>query len=250
MMLYHGDNLIVLRTLDDASVDLIYADPPFNSGRGYGAFSDVWESLSAYLAFMTVRLVELHRVLSPTGSLYLHCDPTASHYLKIILDSIFGPMNFQNEIIWSYQTGGASKKRYARKHDVLLFYTKSGAFTFNSGAIREPRTEKSLKRAQNPNGARISLTDTDKLPTDVFQIPALNPMAVERLGYPTQKPLALLERIIQASSNPGDLILDPFCGCGTAVAAAEKLGRRWMGIDSSAQAIALTRQRMGLESLR
>jgi DNA modification methylase len=202
--------------------------------------------LLAYLVSISLRATEIFRVLKPTGSFYFHCDPTASHYLKLVLDSIFCPQggDFQNEIIWSYQTGGASKRRFARKHDVILFYTKSDNFTFNSNEIREPRTEKSLKRAQNPTGARITVEDVDKLPTDVFQIPALNPMAVERLGYPTQKPEALLARIIMASSNEGDVVLDAYCGCGTTVAVAQRLKRKWIGIDITFQSISLVLRRL------
>ena len=203
-------------------------------------------SILAYIVSIALRAVEIRRVLAPEGSFYLHCDPTASHYLKVLLDTIFVPDggDFQNEIIWTYATGGASKRRYARKHDVILFYTKSSSFTFNSNSIREPRTEKALKRAKNPKGARIGADNTDKLPTDVFQIQALNPMAKERMGYPTQKPEALLERIILASSNEGDVVLDAYCGCGTTVAVAERLNRNWVGIDITYQSISLILRRL------
>ena len=200
--------------------------------------------MMAYLAMMAVRLLELHRVLKPTGSLYLHCDPTASHYLKLLLDAIFGGERFINEIVWIYQTGGASKKHFSKKHDTILFYSKTKKYIFNPNSIREPRTEKSIRRAQNAAGARISVNDVDKLPTDIFNIQALNPMAIERLGYPTQKPVALLERILKASSNEGDLVLDPFCGCGTTIHAAEKLNRKWIGIDITHLAIGLIRRRL------
>ena len=203
-------------------------------------------SLLAYLVSLTLRVTELHRVLKEAGSFYLHCDPTASHYLKLMLDAIFVPNGgeFQNEIIWNYQTGGASKERYARKHDVILFYTKSKIFTFNSSTIREPRSEKAMKRAQNPKGARITADDVDKLPTDVFQIPALNPMARERMGYPTQKPEALLERIVAASSNEGDVVLDAYCGCGTTVVVAQRMKRRWVGVDITYQSVSLVLKRL------
>jgi site-specific DNA-methyltransferase (adenine-specific) len=203
-------------------------------------------SLLAYLVSITLRIVEVRRVLSKNGSFYLHCDPTASHYLKILLDTVFVPDggDFQNEIVWNYATGGAPKGRYARKHDVIFFFTKTNSFTFNSDAIREPRTEKSLKRAKNPKGARIGIENTEKLPTDVFQIQALNPMAKERMGYPTQKPEALLERIILASSNEGDVVLDAYCGCGTTVAVAERLNRSWIGIDITYQSISLILRRL------
>jgi DNA modification methylase len=253
-VIYCGDNLDQLRKQPDSCIDLIYIDPPFNSNRNYEvfwgetkekrSFEDRHESTQAYIEFMRPRCVELARVLKETGSFYYHCDWHASHYIKVMLDQIFSENNFQNEIVWVYQTGGASKQRYARKHDVILFYSKSGKFTFNSDEIREPRTEKSMKRAQNPIGARITADDTDKLPTDVFQIPALNPMAKERLGYPTQKPIALLDRIIKASSNPNDVVLDAFCGCGTALVSAQNLGRQWIGIDMSPTACLVMAKRL------
>jgi len=202
------------------------------------------DGLPAYLVALSVRLVELHRVLKQTGSLYLHVDPTASHYVKIAMDQIFGGDMFRNEIVWTYATGGASKRFYAKKHDTILFYTKSDKYTFNSDCIREPRTEKSLRRAQNPKGARITSQNTDKLPTDVFQVQALNPMAIERMGYPTQKPVALLERIVLASSNVGDLVLDPYMGSGTTIEVAERNNRNWIGLDITHHAVACTNSRL------
>lgn len=163
----------------------------------------------AYLSYMADRLWKLHGMLKQTGSIYLHCDPTANYYLRLLMDAVFGKENFRNEIVWHYRTGGVSKKWFARKHDTILFYSKTPPtdktvqMIFNPAAVKIPRTEKSIKRAQNPKGARISATDLEKHPEDVFDIPALNPMASEREGYPTQKPLALLDRIILASSNPG-----------------------------------------------
>lgn len=194
---------------------------------------------------MAIRLIPMRRVLSETGSIYLHCDPTASHYLKLIMDAIFGFQNFLNEIVWHYQTGGAGKRWYSKKHDVILFYAKTEKYLFNPNAVLVHRTDKALARAENPKGARISIENTNKLPMDVWaDIQALNPMATERLGYPTQKPVSLLERIIKASSNENDLILDPFCGCGTTVHAAEKLKRRWIGIDISTFSIGLIKERI------
>ena len=195
----------------------------------------------SYLTYMAERLEQMHRLLKPTGSIYLHCDPTACHYLKILMDNIYqGGGAFRNEIIWHYQTGGASKNWFARKHDNILFFSKTNDYIFESDSIRMPRTEKALRRARNPKGARISSDDTTKLPMDVWtDIQALNPMARERLGYPTQKPLALLERILTVSSNEGDIVLDPFCGCGTTVEAARKLNRQFVGIDISSFAIDL-----------
>lgn len=201
-------------------------------------------TMLAYLSMMAPRLVELRRVLKPTGSIYLHCDPTASHYLKLLMDAVFGAENFQNEVIWHYQTGGASKVRFSRKHDTIFFYSKSKKWQFHGGRIAVPRTEKSIARAQNPKGARIAADDDTKNPNDVLLIQQMNPMARERLGYPTQKPEALLEAIILASSDPGDIVLDPFCGCGTTVAVAQRLGRRWVGIDITYLAISLIKSRL------
>ena len=202
-------------------------------------------STSAYLLNMAIRLKPMKRVLKKTGSIYLHCDPTASHYLKMLMDAIFGEKNFKNEIIWHYQTGGASKKWFSKKHDTILFYTRTDRYTFNSQDVRVPRSEKSLIRAQNPKGARISSDDTTKLAPDVWiDVAAINPMAKERLGYPTQKPLALLDRIIKASSNEGDIVFDPFCGCGTTFHAAENLKRQWVGIDISQFSAGLVRNRL------
>lgn len=273
--LYHGDNLPILRELPDESVNLIATDPPFNTGRhvntqsgrpAAGAeFSDRWsweqdvdpewishlrqhcpfamhvvetsqetagESMATYLCFMAVRLVEMRRILKDDGSIYLHCDPTSSHYVKQLMDAVFGVDNFRNEIIWSYGLGGSSPRRYSRKHDVILFYTKSDRYTFN-----KPQTPAKSQR----------LKGRMKGATDVWDIPSLNNMAKERTGFPTQKPLALYERIIEASTNSGDLVLDPFCGSGTTLLAAERLNRRWIGIDSSAAAVQTARERLAAE---
>ncbi len=201
----------------------------------------------AYLVMMTARLVELHRVLKPTGSLYLHCDPTASHYLKILLDAVFGSKNFRNEIVWHYTGGGRSKTYFSKKHDVIFWYSNGSSWTFNVDAIRVPYKETSgyaksgiVSKAgkqyrPNPLGTPVD---------DVWDIPIINPLSKERLGYPTQKPLVLLERIIVASSNEGDIVLDPFCGCGTTVDAAHKLNRCWIGIDITYLAIDLIRKRL------
>ena len=202
-------------------------------------------SMMIYLMAMGIRLIEMKRILKPTGSIYLHCDPTASHYLKLVMDSIFGNQNFRNEIVWHYHTGGASKRWFSKKHEIILFYSLSDKYQFFSERVRVPRTPKSLKRAANPKGARISVTDINKLSPDVWSdISSMNPMSKERTGYPTQKPLALLDRIIKASSNEGDMVLDPFCGCATACVAAERLGRQWIGIDISPSAETITKLRL------
>ena len=387
--LYYGDNLQVLReNLPDASVDLVYLDPPFNSNAGYNvlfksaggkgadasiqAFDDTWRwgtasnsammdirsgtdrkltvlldamqqalgdsPIMAYLAMMAVRLVELHRVLRDTGSLYLHCDPTASHYLKLVLDAVFGAENFVNEIVWKRSDAHNDSKQgathFGRVHDTLFLYRRSQAFVWNT--LHTPLSAKTVKSwyrniaddgryfnkadltAAKPGG-NVSygwpikkragttewiadLEDEFRKPKDgwiynqptppqgrfwAYSLDNMRKMAEdqrltysqsgrpymkryldeskgvsvqdwwddismlrgisvdrERLGYPTQKPRALLERIIAASSNPGDLVLDPFCGCGTAVDAAEKLGRRWIGIDVTHIAIGMIEDRM------
>lgn len=362
--LHYGDNLAVLRNaIADASVDLVYLDPPFNSNASYNvlfkgpsgsestaqieAFDDTWHwtdaaeeafgdvlrsgngaaaemlramrsflgenDMMAYLAMMAVRLLELHRVLKPTGSLYLHCDPTASHYLKILLDAVFGARSFKNEIDWKRTTTHSDSKTWSNNADCILFYTKrEKGFTWNTP--REPHSQEYLgskyryddgdgrgayrldnmtSPSPRPNmmydwkgfpypekGWRYQLEtmaqldadgriwypktksgelDTTKRPQlkrylsemeggvigDIWtDIPPLNSQAKERLGYPTQKPVALLERILSASSNPGDIVLDPFCGCGTTVHAAQKLGRNWIGIDVTHLAIGLIEKRL------
>ena len=188
--LYCGDNLSIMHDMPDASVVLIATDPPFNTGKDWGAFNDKWEGgLKGYLKFMEPRLVEMHRLLKPTGSLYLHCDPTASHYLKVLLDTVFGIKQFRNEIVWKRSHAKSPKKRFGRSHDSILFYTKSDNFIFYNS------------------------TQLNDLWLD---IPIASPK--QRLNYPTQKPRALYQRIIKASSNAGDdIVLDPFCGSGTTI---------------------------------
>jgi DNA modification methylase len=206
----------------------------------------------AYLSMMAPRLVELRRVLKSTGSIYLHCDPTASHYLKLLMDAVFGARAFQNEVIWHYRGGGVSKERWGRRHDVLLFYAKGASHTFNVDEVREPYSQDSLDRlkykAKSFRGDRVydgyEPNPLGKHPDDVWDMQPIMPSAKERLGYPTQKPLALLDRILKASSDPGDLVLDPFCGCGTTVDAAQALGRRWIGIDITHLSIGLIKHRL------
>jgi site-specific DNA-methyltransferase (adenine-specific) len=207
--------------------------------------------MKAYLTYMAQRIIEMHRVLKDTGSLYLHCDPTASHYLKVVLDEIFGKNNFVSEVIWSYAWGVRTAKCWNKKHDVILMYAKSSNFIFNSNEVLEER--KASEATQNRlkyKGAMI--TDWNKgrgteelaLPTDVWYIPTINAMSKERTGYPTQKPLALLHRIIKASSNEGDIVMDPFCGCATTCVAAQQLGRKWIGIDIEKQAVSILVERL------
>ncbi len=212
----------------------------------------------AYLVMMTQRLLEIHRVLKPTGSMFLHCDPTASHYLKVILDTIFGPTNFVNEIIWCYDTGGKGKSHFPRKHDVIFWYGKTPKRYFNYEAASIPRDFSTMheKIHQDADGRLYQTNykngkeyryylDRGVLPLDWWSdIQALNPSAKERLGYPTQKPRALLARILKAACPPGGIVMDPFCGCGTTVDAATELGFRWIGIDITYIAIDLITKRL------
>jgi len=241
-----GDNLEIMNTLESESVDLIYLDPPFFSNRNYEviwgdegeirSFKDRWSGgIDHYIAWLKERVIEMHRVLKKTGSIFLHCDWHANAYIRVhILDRVFGEKNFRNEIIWRYSSGGASKK----------FYSKSSNYFFNPNAIRVPRTEEVLRRINSGTKGATRAVDLDKLPEDVFDIQYINAMAKERIGYPTQKPEALLERIIKGSSKEGDVILDPFMGGGTTIAVAEKLKRRWIGIDQSVMAVKVTEQRL------
>jgi DNA modification methylase len=207
----------------------------------------------AYLSMMAPRLVELRRVLKPGGSLYLHCDPTASHYLKLLLDAIFAPTSFQNEIVWSYRRWPSPSRHYQRMHDILLFYAKGSApatfnveYEENSPSYQKRFGGKTQMLDPETRTRKITLdTDSKGLPQrDVWDISIIAGSAKERLGYPTQKPEALLERVIKTSSNEGDLVLDSFCGCGTTIAVAQRLERRWIGIDITHLAINLIRHRL------
>lgn len=197
----------------------------------------------AYLVMMTVRLLELKRVLKQEGSIYLHCDPAASHYLKVVMDRIFGPHRFRREVIWRSGWVSGFKARaqnWVRNHDTLLYYTKSSTFTFNKDLAYVPHAEGYKRRGggENPKGVAM-----DDVWTDIYS-PWIMSFSKEKLGYQTQKPLALLERIIEVSSKPGDVVLDPFCGCGTAVVAAQRLKRKWIGIDITHLAVTLMRERL------
>lgn len=252
--LFWGDNLHVMRQLPSESIDLIYIDPPFFSGRNYNvifgdqnelrSFSDIWEGgMPGYLIWLNARLYEMKRLLKKTGSIYVHCDWHASHYIKVEMDKIFGYDSFVNEIIWFYRTGGASKDRFARKHDVLLLYSKSEDRKFN------PQKEKSYM--MHKYGFKKSDFQEDErgqysmvYVRDVWEIPSVGSATSERIGYPTQKPEELLERIVKASSNEGDVVADLFTGGGTTVAVAQRLGRRWIACDQSRVAVAITADRL------
>jgi len=246
-----GDNLEVLQQIPDNSIDLIYIDPPFFSNRHYeeiwhdGAevrsFEDRWKGgINQYLNWMESRLRQLHRILKDTGSVYLHCDWHAGHYLKVLMDSIFDNKNFMNEIVWCYRTGGASKEHFSRKHDTIFFYSRSNKKTFNPIKERIYYEKPFFSPKVDDQGRYFA----DVLPVDWWEIPAVINISKERVGYPTQKPEALLERIINASSNEGDIVLDAFCGCGTTIAVAHKLKRNWIGIDVSPNACRLIQQRL------
>ena len=330
--LYYGNNLNILREhIADKSVDLIYLDPPFQSGKNYNilfqehdggkskaqiqAFEDTWHwekgetqatyeeiidtcpdrvvktiagfysmlgtsDMMSYLVMMAIRLVELQRVLKDTGSIFLHCDPTASHYLKIVMDAVFGSKNFRNEIVWHYKTWqGQVKDYFPKKHDVILFYTKTDKWKFdllkdkktieetidfhrwnkflnknneltgNSCPKTDSRFNGYLKRWIKEHGREPQANDVllkiEGLTIDsVWDLKAVDPKSSERLGYVTQKPEALLERIIKASSNEGDILMDPFAGCGTLVSVAQRLKRKWIGIDITHLAIGLIKERL------
>jgi len=207
--------------------------------------------MMAYLTYMSQRIIEMHRILKPIGLLYLHCDPTASHYLKILLDFIFGKNNFRNEIVWCYRGGGSSKKDFGRRHDSIFRYSKTGDYVFNADSIRIPYQAEGLGRTDDAMWGKHKGTDKvykpnplGKIPEDWWTINILNANDPERTGYPTQKPLALLKRIVLASSNEGDTVLDPFCGCATTCVAAQQLQRHWIGIDIEKQAVSVLVQRL------
>ena len=210
--------------------------------------------MMAYLTMMAQRMAELHRVLKPTGSIYLHCDPTASHYLKLLMDATFGPENFLNEVIWYYRGAGVPRESRARRHDVLLWYARQrGRHYFDPDPIRQPYAKATVERFGHYIGnvrgdqdyGEQQLNEMGKHPDDVItHVQPIAPSAKERLGYPTQKPEPLLNDIINSSSREGDIVLDPFCGCGTAIAAAERLNRRWIGIDITHLAVSLMKYRL------
>ncbi len=270
-----GDNSLILSSLVNGPIreeiekagglKLVYIDPPFDVGADFSigidvgddsvikkpsvveevAYRDTWgRGIDSYASMLRSRLINIHQLLSNDGSLFLHCDYRTTGITRLILDEIFGAERLVNEIVWSYATGGASKEFLARKHDTIFWYSKTATYQFFPDRIPEKRTEKSLKRAQNEKGARISSDNEFKLPTDVWQVQALNPMSNERTGYPTQKPEDLLHKIIVGFSEPGDLIADFFCGSGTTLAVAEKLGRKWIGTDLGRFAIHTSRKRL------
>ena len=337
--IFTGDNLPVMRGMNSESVDLIYLDPPFNSNANYAApigseaagaeFKDTWtlrdvdnawldlieakhpslnrvihaamtNSDKSYLIYMAVRVLEMHRILKETGSIYLHCDPTMSHYLKLVMDAVFGRDNFLNEVVWKRTAAHNDSAVYGGIHDTILYYSKGDSPTLNEQY--QPYSDEYLKRYKHTdeNGKRFldrdltagslsgggyqyewkGITKIWRCPFTTMQeyhksgklyytrngtprlkqflddmpgvpvqdvwidIPPINSQAKERVGYPTQKPLALLDRIIQASSHEADIVLDPFCGCATTLVAADRLQRDWIGVDISAKAAELVVERI------
>ena len=237
-------------------VDEITDDWPHVMHVIQGSRSSYGDDMGAFLCFMAVRLLAMKRVLKPTGSIYMHCDHAASHYLKELMDAIFGKKNFRNEIVWRYSWGYHTDTRWNRKHDILLFYSKGNTWTFNAKEVMDKREGEVLRRLDTGVASATMAADksktkdkTLKLPTDVWDIPTINAMAKERTGFPTQKPLELYERIVKASSNPGNIVLDPFCGCATTLVAAERLGRHWVGIDIWKHAHHLVIDRLKQEGL-
>ncbi len=243
--LVHIDWLDGAPSLPPRSVDLLYADPPFNTGRAMASppgarkagrvadasYADAFASTAAYLTWLRDRLVATVPALKPTANILLHVDWRTSHHVRLLLDDLLGEDRFVNHLIWSYGLGGSSPRRFARKHDDILFYCLDPERYY----FEAPRTPATSQR----------LRGQSKKMTDVLAIPAINNMARERTGYPTQKPLALLELLVHACCPPGGLVLDPCCGSGTTLAAAARLGRRAIGFDLSRSAIDVARARLG-----
>lgn len=267
--LYQGDCLDILKNLDAESIDLIYLDPPFFSQKTHSlrtrdrkrefSFDDVWSSHSEYAKFIYARLEQMCRVLSPKGTILFHCDRNASHIIRVLLDDIFGPDMFRSEIIWRYRRWSNSQNGLLPAHQNIYYYTKSNEYTFNT-IFQEYSASTNVdqilqRRKRDDAGKAVYETDEDGqiIPSggkkgvplrDVWDIPYLNPKAKERTGYPTQKPLLLLERIIKIASKEGDIVLDPFCGSGTTLVAAILLNRQAIGIDISEDALEITRKRL------
>ncbi len=268
-MLLHGDCLKELQRVDTGSISLVYLDPPFFTQKKHSlksrdnasaySFDDTWENISSYKDSIQQRLVECRRVLKDSGSIFLHCDRTASHHLRAALDEVFGDRNFQSEIIWSYKRWSNAKNGLLNSHQVIFFYSKTREFKFNKTfEAYSPTTNIDQifqKRERDKNGKTRYKAGGNGDPelvdekfgvplSDVWEIPYLNPKANERVGYPTQKPINLLERIVQLVTDRGDIVLDPYCGSGTTLVAAALLERKYIGIDISEDALILTKKRL------
>jgi len=265
----NGDCLNVLKSARPLCIDLIYLDPPFFTQKEHTettrlgdekySFKDKWIQKNDYLSFMHLRLVECKRVLKETGSIFLHCDRNAVHNLKVVCDEIFGESNFRSEIIWTYKRWSNSSKNLLPAHQTILYYTKSKKYCFNQiftdysestniDQILQNRTRDGRNKsvyAKNEDGSDVQSEGKKGVPLgDVWEIPYLNPKAKERVNYPTQKPVLLLERIVSIASNEGDVVLDPFCGSGTTLVAAKLNNRNYWGIDESSDAVRLSNERL------
>ena len=267
-MLYNEDCLSALSGMSAESVDLIYLDPPFFSQKKHRLlntegcvyeFDDIWNTREEYLSFMKARLTEMRRVLKSDGSIFVHCNHDAVHYLRILLDEIFSEENFRSEIIWSYKRWSNSQKGLIPNHQTILYYTKTQHYkyhtiyqdyspTTNVDQILQDRVRNKSGKCEykkDSDGEAVIGKEKKGVPlSDVWDIPFLNPKAKERVGYPTQKPVALLKRIIHLASDEGDVVLDPFCGSGSTLVAAKLLNRRYIGIDISSDAVKITKERL------
>lgn len=266
---YTGDCLESLSAMEPESVDLVYADPPFFTQQEYQyilpdgatscAFRDIWESADAYLDYLYQRIVCARKVLKSTGSLFLHCDKSASHIIRLMLDRVFGAENFRSEIIWSFRRWSNAKKGLLPAHQTIFFYSKTHGFKFNTfyqeyspatniDQIMQKRVRDSRNKAvyqRNDSGEIVGSGTKKGVPlSDVWDIPFLNPKAKERIGFPTQKPVLLMKQIIELVTDAEDWVLDPFCGSGTTLIASKLSGRNSIGIDISEEAIELTKRRV------
>jgi site-specific DNA-methyltransferase (adenine-specific) len=263
-----GDCFKELKKIEPESIDLIYLDPPFFTQKNQKLkdkenkeyiFEDTWVNIEDYKEFIKNRIIECKRVLKKSGSIFLHCDKSASHYLRVVLDEVFKPQNFRSEIIWTYKRWSNAKKGLLNSHQNIYFYSKSSNYKFNHFYTDYSATTNIdqilQKRVRNKEGKSTYMKDVENndvldaskkgVPlSDVWDIPFLNPKAKERTGYPTQKPLLLLERIIKLVTDEGDTVLDPFCGSGTTLVASKILNRQFVGIDSSEEAVTLSKKRI------
>ncbi len=268
-----GDNLRVMGRLLESyqgKIDLIYVDPPFFTNQGFSArigrgedsrkpdhwelaegYQDHWDDLDDYLEMLYPRLVLMHRLLAPTGSLYLHLDWHANSYARLLMDEIFGYDRLQNEIIWTYHGPSPIRSAFNRKHDTILFYTKSDQYNFDVDRVRMPYSESTVATFASSSKAGFGKKPNlkrGKVPEDWWYFPVVARLHSERTGYPTQKPEALMERIILASSNPGDLVADFFAGSGTTAAVASRLGRKFINVDAVWRAVHTSRSRLIIDA--
>lgn len=285
--IFKGDNLKILRGIDTSTIDMIYLDPPFNtnktwegtSGAEDASFKDTWssddvdyewmedyrieypalyhfiknmhffarQSDCSYIAYMAIRIIECRRVLKDTGSLFYHCDHYMNDYIKVMLDIIFGRERDVNNIVWYYTNASRGKQKLAKAHDNIFWYSKTENYFFNREASLVPFASGMTKWRYEKGGQKGKEMPKGKTPDDVITMPSLNAMSKERTGYPTQKPLALLRKLIQFGTKENQIVLDPFCGCATTCVAAEQLGRQWIGIDLSKEAHRLVVERLSID---